>query len=202
MTNERTKQPKHVKNISRSLQAGSNKVHYSTPLSLLSFSKCFTQKYRIINVSSALVICVFCAVLCRCLCTGHFVRSPLNLTCLHCLQPSFFEHLFYLYCSCKVMLRQKMSNEKKAPLALIVGNAFWSRRTINGYMETIIKRSMFKSGMFDLMWFGQMVCGNWLKAFKIDLYTLDLWPSELQRIRDLILTSNNKQTMHECSMCK
>ena len=115
MTNERTKQPKHVKNISRSLQAGSNKVHFSTPLSLLSFSKGFTQKYRIINVSCALVICVFCAVLCRCLCTGHFVRSPLNLTCLHCLQPSFFEHLFVLYCSCEAMLRQKMSNEKKAP---------------------------------------------------------------------------------------
>ena len=39
----------------------------------------------------------FCAVLCVCLCAGHIVIVPLNLTCLHCLQHSFFEHLFNLY---------------------------------------------------------------------------------------------------------
>jgi len=30
-------------------------------------------------------------------CTGRFVMVPLNLTCLHCLQHSFFEHHFNLY---------------------------------------------------------------------------------------------------------
>jgi len=28
---------------------------------------------------------------------GHFVMVPLNLTYLHCLQHSLFEHLFNLY---------------------------------------------------------------------------------------------------------
>jgi len=39
-------------------------------------------------------------VLCRCVCkffTGHFVMVPLNLTYLHCLQHSLFEHFFNLY---------------------------------------------------------------------------------------------------------
>jgi len=35
--------------------------------------------------------------LCVGFCTGHFVMGLLNLTCLHCLQHSFFEHLFNLY---------------------------------------------------------------------------------------------------------
>ena len=30
-------------------------------------------------------------------CTGHFVMVPLNMTYLHCLQHSLFEHLFNLY---------------------------------------------------------------------------------------------------------
>jgi len=34
-----------------------------------------------------------CVVLCVCLCTGHFVLIPLKLTCLHCLQHSFFSIL-------------------------------------------------------------------------------------------------------------
>jgi len=39
---------------------------------------------------------------------GHFVMVPLNLTYLHCLQHSLFEHLFKLYyhlqhfCQCRV----------------------------------------------------------------------------------------------------
>ena len=28
---------------------------------------------------------------------GHFVIVPINLTCPHCLQHFFFEHLFHLY---------------------------------------------------------------------------------------------------------
>ena len=39
----------------------------------------------------------FCIVLCVFLCTDHFVIVPFKLTCLHCLQHSFFEHLFNLY---------------------------------------------------------------------------------------------------------
>jgi len=39
----------------------------------------------------------FCVVLCVSFCTGQFVMVPLNLTYLHCLQRSLFEHLFNLY---------------------------------------------------------------------------------------------------------
>jgi len=35
--------------------------------------------------------------LCVGFCTGYFVTVPLNLTYLHCLQHSFFGHLFNLY---------------------------------------------------------------------------------------------------------
>ena len=34
---------------------------------------------------------------CVSFCAGHFVMVPLNLTYLHCLQHSFFEHLFNLF---------------------------------------------------------------------------------------------------------
>ena len=49
----------------------------------------------------------FCVVLCVSFSTGHFVMVPLNLTYLHCLQHSFFDHLFNLYCSCNLMFRDK-----------------------------------------------------------------------------------------------
>ena len=39
----------------------------------------------------------FCVIMCVGFCTGHFVMVPLNLTYLHCLQHSAFEHLFNLY---------------------------------------------------------------------------------------------------------
>jgi len=38
-----------------------------------------------------------CVVPCVIFCTGHFVMVPLNMTHLHCLQHSLFEHLFNLY---------------------------------------------------------------------------------------------------------
>jgi len=37
---------------------------------------------------------LWCSV---CFCTGHFVMVPINLTCSHCLQNFFFEHLLHLY---------------------------------------------------------------------------------------------------------
>ena len=41
----------------------------------------------------------FCVVLCVGFCMGHFVIVPLNLTYLHCLKHSFFEHhVNSLYC--------------------------------------------------------------------------------------------------------
>ena len=46
-----------------------------------------TQKWFIRNV---LLFCVFCAVLCVCFYTGHFVMVSFNLTCLHCY--FFFAH--------------------------------------------------------------------------------------------------------------
>jgi len=44
------------------------------------------------------VVCVF-VLFCLGFCTDHFVVIRLNLTCLHCLQHSFFEHLLNLYYS-------------------------------------------------------------------------------------------------------
>ena len=35
--------------------------------------------------------------MCVCLCKGHCVMVPLNLTCLHFFQHSFFNHRFNLY---------------------------------------------------------------------------------------------------------
>jgi len=46
-----------------------------------------------LNVCCVLVFTCSCAVQCVCFCTGLFVMVPLNMTCLHCLQHSFFEHL-------------------------------------------------------------------------------------------------------------
>ena len=43
----------------------------------------------------------FCAVLCVCFRTGHFVVVPLNLTCQHCLQHSFFELLLRFFLQTK-----------------------------------------------------------------------------------------------------
>ena len=62
-----------------------------------------TQHLFFLNVCCVMVFYVFCVVLCVGFCTGHFVTVPLNLTCLHCLQYSFFEHLFnfilYIFCA-------------------------------------------------------------------------------------------------------
>jgi len=44
-----------------------------------------------------MMLYVFCVVLCVSFCTGHFVMVPFNLTYLHCLQHSLFEHIFNLY---------------------------------------------------------------------------------------------------------
>ena len=62
------------------------------------------KKLFVLNVCCVLVFCFFAAVLCVCFCTGHFVRVPLNLTGLHCLQHSFFVtslqfilHMFYIW---------------------------------------------------------------------------------------------------------
>jgi len=40
---------------------------------------------------------LFCAVLCVYFCTSRLVMVHSNVTCLHCLQNSFFEHHFNLY---------------------------------------------------------------------------------------------------------
>jgi len=42
--------------------------------------------------------CLFRVLWCSvCFCTGHFFMVPINLTCPHCLQHFFFEHLLHLY---------------------------------------------------------------------------------------------------------
>jgi len=47
---------------------------------------------------------LFCAVLCVCFCTGHFVRVSFNLTCLNCWQhfslntlSIYIRYLYFLY---------------------------------------------------------------------------------------------------------
>jgi len=52
---------------------------------------------------------------CVSFCTGHFVMVPLNLTYLHCLQHSFYEHFFILYCnsSNKLMIGKAWSKPTK-----------------------------------------------------------------------------------------
>ena len=49
------------------------------------------------SVASWCSTCCFCVVRCVGFCTGHFDMVPLNLTYLHCLQHSQFEHHFNLY---------------------------------------------------------------------------------------------------------
>jgi len=63
-----------------------------------------------------------CVVPCVSFCTGHFVMVPLNMTYLHCLQHSLFEHLFnvyyhkqevcfLLYCLGQIVSRQYNANQ-------------------------------------------------------------------------------------------
>jgi len=58
-----------------------------------------SEKHK--NIVCLKVCCVwcksFCVDPCVSFCTGHFVMVPLNMTYLHCLQHSLFEHLFNLY---------------------------------------------------------------------------------------------------------
>ena len=49
------------------------------------------------SVASQCSTC-FCVLQCVGFCKGYFVLVPLNLTYLHCLQHSFFEHLFNFNC--------------------------------------------------------------------------------------------------------
>jgi len=57
-----------------------------------------TQKY---SLSKCLLrhdaVRVFVSFLVLVFCTGHFVMVPFNMTYLHCLQHSLFEHLFNIY---------------------------------------------------------------------------------------------------------
>ena len=75
-----------------------SRIYISYFKALIMYS--FMCSYSIIFV----LFCVF---------TGHFVMMPLNMTCLHCLQHSFFERLFNLYylsCLCYIprsCLRQR-----------------------------------------------------------------------------------------------
>jgi len=58
-----------------------------------------THKNVFLNVFCVMVFYLFCVVMCVDFCTGHFAMGSLNLTYLHCLQHSFFEHPFNLYCN-------------------------------------------------------------------------------------------------------
>ena len=68
-----------------------NLFNYNTTLLKLLFKVCILRV-------------LWCSV---CFCTGHFVMVPINLTCPHCLQHFFFEHLFHLYYHLKYPLPTK-----------------------------------------------------------------------------------------------
>ena len=53
-----------------------------------------TKNSFFLKVGFVLVFTCLCVV---CFCTGLFIIVPLILTCLHCLQHSYLEHLFNLY---------------------------------------------------------------------------------------------------------
>ena len=79
----------------------------------------------------------FCVVLCVCLCTGHFVMVPINLTCPHCLQQLFtfffFEHLFNLCYTSKPSSTSYPINLKLAKSVAILNcntSLFWTIRNI------------------------------------------------------------------------
>jgi len=55
-------------------------------------------RLKIVNFLCLLRLCIFRVLWCSvCFCTGHFVMVSIILTCPHCLQHFFFEHLFHLY---------------------------------------------------------------------------------------------------------
>ena len=62
------------------------------------------EKHKKIVISLCLLLpCLLCVLWCFvCFCTGHFVMVPINLTCPHCLQHFFFEHLLHLYFHCNM----------------------------------------------------------------------------------------------------
>ena len=62
-----------------------------------------TQKYSFSKCLLRHDVRVF-VVPCVSFCTGHFVMVPLNMTYLHCLQHSLFEHLFNLYYKLQVKI--------------------------------------------------------------------------------------------------
>jgi len=76
----------------------STRTFWGTGRGLLYCPQCY-QMLVFLNVGCVLVFYVFLYCSVCFLCTGHFFMVPLYLTCLHCLQHSFFEHLFNWYSS-------------------------------------------------------------------------------------------------------
>ena len=76
-----------IKRVSASLKQCNYKLSY-----MVQIIPNTTNTSFFLNACCVLVFCVRV-----CFYTGIFVMVPLNLTCLHCLRHSFFEHLFDLY---------------------------------------------------------------------------------------------------------
>jgi len=72
----------------------------------------------------------FCVVLCVCFVPGRFVMVLLNLTYLHCLQHSLFEHLFNLCYKDHYITITKIINYKKIAKRILIGIVIIIRRTI------------------------------------------------------------------------
>jgi len=75
------------------VEFGSGKSHIYIPIHVLSVASWCLR--------------VFVPFLCVCFCTRRFVMVSLNLTCLHCVQHFFCEHLLNLYYT-KPLQRSKL----------------------------------------------------------------------------------------------
>jgi len=111
--------------------------------------------------------CLFSLVVLRVLCcfkilfcTGHVVMVPLNLTCLHCLQHFFYEHLYY-YMSYVLQFVRELDNEKRTRLLQFVTGT--CRLPVGGFAELM--------GTSHVLW---LCLTWWFKMNRLLAYAIDL----------------------------
>jgi len=93
----------------------------------------------------------FFVVPCASFCTDHFVMVPLNMTYLHCLQHSLFEHLCNLY------------SDKNSWMKKFTHTSTNGRRTKDCSNSSL---SMLCSGELKVNYYHKIICKNyWLLPF-------------------------------------
>ena len=76
----------------------------------------------------------FCVVLCVSFCTCHFVMVPLNMTYLHCLQHSLFEHLFNLYYT---LIRLHLGGQSNKHCFWVDRTSPYTSQATDGFLEAV-----------------------------------------------------------------